>query len=61
MDAEPLVDASIQIRQTLDPINGSDRLVFRSKFLVKFLLKLLLDVWIADEMIYDSANCTRIV
>jgi hypothetical protein len=56
VDTEPLVDASIEIRQTFDLINGSDQHVIRSKLLVKFLLKFFLDLRIAGKVIYDSAN-----
>ena len=56
MDTERLVDASVEIRQAFDLISSSDQLVFRSKLLVEFLLKFLLGVRTAGEVIYDSAS-----
>ena len=56
VDTERLVDASVEIRQTFDLISSSDQLIFRSKLLVEFLLKFLLDVWTAGEVIYDGAS-----
>ena len=58
VDTEPLVDASIEIRQTFGLIRANDQLI--AKLFVKFFLKFLLDVCIADNVIYNSANCTMI-
>ena len=56
VDTERLVDASVEVRQTFDLISSSDQLVFRSQLFIEFLLKFLLDLWTAGEVIYDGTS-----